>query len=1071
VTALRDIFGERLYSAAEQLLTKDVRILQGGGVVTGVVGTARVYIRRLNGKIEGECSCNERGPCVHVVAVSIAAESRSAASAQAPVAARRVLAETAAPPRSTSGQQQRLCYLLTDRLQVSVWIGQEGTHLFALRPPAGAGDYPRYVQPNDRGILEALGNGSQVSAALLAQIVNTGRAFWLSLRNQVLRPGPPRNVVFSWVAQANGDQELRASVDPTVTVFPAIDPPIYIDSATAETGQLESPLSWTAVRKYWGQPGVAPELVAAVNEEIAQETAAGGELTHQAHDVLSSTSRDATETANAPPVCSSSHTVPFPKLRSLPVDKRPLASLTPRLTLASGPAATLYFLYNGVAVDSRRLQDEHACARQMLDEVLYEIPRDLELEQRFRKQLAEALPSAEQDREAWLEFLLNARPRLEADRWEIEVAAGFPYRLARADDWYGDLETDRRQGWFNLRLGVVVDGQHVNLLPALARYLQTTLAESQTSLPTDATAEPAAPLGNAGCRVGDQWLILLDDGRYLPVAIERIQRIAHTLVELFDRDALTKQQALSLPKSHTGRVVQLARDLNGPALPSIAPQRCALTSTAPELRALVDDLESSGGIQPLAAPTGFRAELRPYQQEGLGWLQFLRRHHLGGILADDMGLGKTVQTLAHLVLEKQQGRLLRPALIVAPVSTLGNWQQELHRFAPELNGLVLHGSRRRESFPFIDKVDVVITGYPLLQVDSEILLARDYSLVILDEAQMIKNPKAKVSAVARSLRAQHRLALTGTPVENHLGELWSLFDFAQPGLLGEERHFQRHYRTPVEKDGNRLRAQALAQRVGPFLLRRTKDAVAKDLPPKTEIVETLALDERQRDFYDGIRLASHRHIQEVVKQQGLARSQITILDALLKLRQACCDPRLLGVAAAKEDIPSAKLEWLSSALPELIAEGRRVLLFSQFTSMLRLIESTVSALGIPYCLLTGETQNRPDVIARFQSGAVPLFLISLKAGGTGLNLTAADTVIHYDPWWNPAVEAQATDRAHRIGQDKPVFVYKLIAQGTVEERILQLQADKHALASRLYTESSGSPASLTPADIEALFAP
>jgi SNF2 family DNA or RNA helicase len=507
--------------------------------------------------------------------------------------------------------------------------------------------------------------------------------------------------------------------------------------------------------------------------------------------------------------------------------------------------------------------------------------------------------------------------------------------------------------------------------------------------------------------------------------------------------------------------VHLARDLSG----------TALRTGTPELRALLDDLEMSGGIRPLAAPAGFRAELRPYQQEGLGWLQFLRRHHLGGILADDMGLGKTVQTLAHLLLEKQQNRLQRPALIVAPVSTLGNWQQELHRFAPQLSGLVLHGSRRRESFPLIDKVDVVITGYPLLQVDSDILLARDYYLVILDEAQTIKNPKAKVSTVARSLRAEHRLALTGTPVENHLGELWSLFDFAQPGLLGEERHFQRQYRTPIERDSNRPRAQALAQRVAPFLLRRTKDAVAKDLPPKTEIVETLALDERQRDFYDGIRLAGHRHIQEVVKQQGLARSQITILDALLKLRQACCDPRLLAVAEGKEDIPSAKMEWLASALPELIAEGRRVLLFSQFTSMLKLIEAAVTALAIPYCLLTGETQNRPEVIGRFQTGAVPLFLISLKAGGTGLNLTAADTVIHYDPWWNPAVEAQATDRAHRIGQDKPVFVYKLIAQGTVEERILQLQADKHALASRLYTESTGSPASLTPSDIEALFAP
>ena len=359
----------------------------------------------------------------------------------------------------------------------------------------------------------------------------------------------------------------------------------------------------------------------------------------------------------------------------------------------------------------------------------------------------------------------------------------------------------------------------------------------------------------------------------------------------------------------------------------------------------------------------------------------------------------------------------------------------------------------------------------LLQLDSEVLLAQDYYLIILDEAQTIKNPRAKVSGMARSLRAEHRLALTGTPVENHLGELWSLFDCVQPGLLRDERHFQRHYRTPIEKDGNRSRAQALAQRLAPFLLRRTKDAVAKDLPPKTEIVETLAFEDRQRDFYDGIRLASHRRIQEVVRQQGLARSQITILDALLKLRQACCDPRLLGVGAGSSDVPSAKLEWLATVLPELIAEGRRVLVFSQFTSMLRLIETEVTALGIQYCLLTGETQNRTDVIARFQAGAVPLFLISLKAGGTGLNLTAADTVIHYDPWWNPAVEAQATDRAHRIGQDKPVFVYKLIAKDTVEERIMQLQADKHALASRLYTESTGSPATWTSADLEALFAP
>ena len=1094
---LRELFGERLYSAAEQLLEsggiKDLRILQGGGVVTGFVGRARVYIRRSNGRVEGECSCSERSPCVHVAAVSIAAE-RSAAvttatprsegsgtgASQRPAPTGMTAPVTATASAAALVRQQRLCYLLTrapaGALRVAVWIGQDGTHLFSLRPPPGGTDYPRYVQPNDRAILEALSStradgppalAGEAGHALLLQIIATGRAFWHSLRTPVLRPGAPRQMLFSWGTLPNGDQELRCEVRPSVAVFLDMEPPLYIDSSVAEAGRLDSSQSLDLVRKYWQRTPITPEQVASINDQISLASVAATVAT------------------------------PLPTLQALAVERRPLTSLTARLTLSQGPAATFYLVYNGLPVDSNRLQDEHATVRQVMDGVLYEIPRNLALERQLRTRLEQVLPVAALSREAWLDFMLNARPALEAERWDVQVTEAFPYRLATSHDWYGDLDADRRQGWFNLRLGVVVDGKEVNLLPALARYLQTTLADNQASLPTDTTpdstasdsttpdsttpdsttpdsttpdstapgattpADATSPVGTAGCAVGDHWLVALDDGRYLPIAIDRIQRIAHTLVELFDGNSLTSREALSLPKSHTGRVVQLARELNGPAL----------RTDTPELRALLDDLESTGGIQPLAAPAGFNADLRPYQREGLGWLQFLRRHHLGGILADDMGLGKTVQTLAHLLLEKQQGRLQRPCLIVAPVSTLGNWQQELHRFAPDLRGLVLHGTRRRESFALIDKVDIVITGYPLLQLDSEILLARDYYLIILDEAQTIKNPRAKVSAVARSLRSEHRLALTGTPVENHLGELWSLFDFVQPGLLGEERHFQRHYRTPIEKDGNRLRAQALAQRVAPFLLRRTKDAVAKDLPPKTEIVETLALDERQRDFYDGIRLASHRHIQEVVRQQGLARSQITILDALLKLRQACCDPRLLTVAAAKADIPSAKLEWLTSALPELIAEGRRVLLFSQFTSMLRLIESTVSGLGIPYCLLTGATQNRAEVIRRFQAGDAPLFLISLKAGGTGLNLTAADTVIHYDPWWNPAVEAQATDRAHRIGQDKPVFVYKLIAQGTVEERILQLQADKHALASRLYTESDGSPASLTPADIEALFAP
>jgi SNF2 family DNA or RNA helicase len=642
--------------------------------------------------------------------------------------------------------------------------------------------------------------------------------------------------------------------------------------------------------------------------------------------------------------------------------------------------------------------------------------------------------------------MLEILPSLQTDGWDSQCDPGFPYQLAHAEEWYADLATQAKERakerakdqWFDLQLRVNVAGRSINLLPALVSYLQGTLDSS------------------ADCyRVGDHLLLRMDDHRYLPIPMERIQRIADTLVELLERDSLNQHGALSLPLSHVHRLTHL--------LPA-----SAVRSDNASLLTRIRDLESFAGIEPLPAPPDFRATLRSYQQEGLGWLQFLRRCQFGGVLADDMGLGKTVQTLAHLLLEKQQGRASKPSLIVAPVSVIGNWQQELRSFAPSLKVLTLHGAGRKALFHAINGADIVITGYPSLQLDHE-LQAHEFYFVILDEAQLIKNPRAKVSQAARQLRAQHRLCLTGTPMENHLGELWSLFDFLQPGLLGDANSFQRHYRWPIEKHGNRARAAALTRRIAPFVLRRTKDAVARELPPKTQIVESVVMDERQRDFYDGIRLAMHRHVREVIEQQGLARSQITVLDALLKLRQACCDPRLIDDSTPP--IPSAKLDWLLTVLPELVAEGRRILLFSQFTSMLRLIEAAVAQLSIPYCLLTGETQQRAAVVQRFQSGAAPLFLISLKAGGTGLNLTAADTVIHYDPWWNPAVEAQATDRAHRIGQHQPVFVYKLIAQATVEEKIMQLQADKQALANQLYAGATTSLSQLSAADLQTLFAP
>ncbi|HMY79241.1 MAG TPA: DEAD/DEAH box helicase, partial [Thauera aminoaromatica] len=497
-----------------------------------------------------------------------------------------------------------------------------------------------------------------------------------------------------------------------------------------------------------------------------------------------------------------------------------------------------------------------------------------------------------------------------------------------------------------------------------------------------------------------------------------------------------------------------------------------------QVAAIAARLRDAEGIRAVAAPAGFRAELRPYQLEGLAWLQHLVRHDLAGILADDMGLGKTAQTLAHLLAEKQAGRLDLPALVVLPTSLVFNWQAEAERFAPDLKVLNLHGADRHARFEELEagdagagKVDIALTTYPLLWRDAELLQAREWSLLILDEAQTVKNAASKGAQVIRQLKARHRLGLTGTPLENHLGELWAQFDFLLPGFLGSHKDFTATWRTPIEKHGDTVRRDLLAARLRPFILRRRKEDVATELPPKTVIVRSVGLEGGQRDLYETVRAAMDEKVRAEIAGKGFARSQIVILDALLKLRQVCCDPRLLKSPAALRVKERAKLDLLMDMLPELIDEGRRILVFSQFTTMLGLIAGELDKAKIGWVALTGDTRDRRVPVEDFQKGRVPVFLISLKAGGVGLNLTAADTVIHYDPWWNPAAENQATDRAHRIGQDKPVFVFKLVCAGSIEEKILALQERKAALAESVLSEDADALAKFGEADIAALLAP
>lgn len=510
---------------------------------------------------------------------------------------------------------------------------------------------------------------------------------------------------------------------------------------------------------------------------------------------------------------------------------------------------------------------------------------------------------------------------------------------------------------------------------------------------------------------------------------------------------------------------------------------------------------SQSGEVKLEAPALGELEsvLRPYQKDGVAWLQFLRANHFGGILADEMGLGKTLQALAHLYVRHSANRetdtdsrrlmecgsLLplsgghsspkplassyvsesggkpralhkdsfenppapeaHPTLVVAPTSLVFNWAAEAAKFTPNLRVLTIQGSQRRELFDKISKHDLVLTSYALLRRDIDQYRGLEFDTLILDEAQHIKNRQTQNAQAVKSIRAHNRLVLTGTPLENSVLDLWSIFDFLMPGYLGTAQDFRERYEVAITRDKNAEAQTRLARRLRPFMLRRLKREVAKDLPEKIEQVSYCELSDTQRAVYQQMLEASRNEILSAVGEKGLGKSRMVILTALLRLRQICCDLRLLQPAKDANNT-SGKLEMFGELLEEVLDGGHRVLVFSQFTSMLALLREHLAAENIDYCYLDGSTQNRAEVVEKFQrNDRISVFLISLKAGGVGLNLTGADTVIHFDPWWNPAVEAQATDRAHRIGQKRVVTSYKLITRDTVEEKILKLQTKKRAL--------------------------
>jgi superfamily II DNA or RNA helicase len=436
--------------------------------------------------------------------------------------------------------------------------------------------------------------------------------------------------------------------------------------------------------------------------------------------------------------------------------------------------------------------------------------------------------------------------------------------------------------------------------------------------------------------------------------------------------------------------------------------------------------------------------LRPYQKSGVAWLDFLRRNGFGGILADEMGLGKTVQMLAFL--KSIAGQAHAPSIIVCPTSLVFNWVAEVKKFTPGLRVLAIEGPDRRRLFKEIPKNDLIVTSYALIRRDAEHYKGLEFEAAVLDEAQHIKNRKTQNAQAVKTICARRRFVLTGTPMENSVLDLWSIFDFLMPGYLGQARDFRERYEWPIARDKDTAAQARLARRIRPFILRRLKKDVLQDLPEKMEQISYCDLSAGQGQLYQQVLEAGRREITEAVGANGLAKSRMLVFTTLLRLRQICCDPRLLKLDGVDKKTTSGKTEMFGELLEEVLDGDHRVLVFSQFTTMLGLIREALTAEGIPYCYLDGETTNRAEVVSRFQNDAtIPVFLLSLKAGGVGLNLTGADTVIHFDPWWNPAVEDQATDRAHRIGQTRMVTSYKLITRGTVEEKILHLQQRKREL--------------------------
>lgn len=984
--------------------------------------------------LEAECSCPVNYNCKHGVAAALQwllqrqrGQNHATAPTSLPTRQSSLQSWLDSMPAATSTAKaptptkQQMLYRLTvknrqaqvEPLKGYLKLNGEWSQLKYFSPDFFNLRYnrPNHINHDDMTIMQMLqGQFSsgvfhlqgEIGALALSHLLNTGRLINADT-GQTLHTGKSRQIQWLWQEQGT-HQQLQASLEGLPNWQPLnITPPHYLDAENSTIGDIITPLSGPQFVHLLSMPPIpATEM-----DKVAL----------QLRLIL-----DATQ-------------LPLPCEPELTPANTPIPCLTLLTTRTDNglvlPGVTLHFDYAGVPVQpgyGHYISAEAAI--HSFGDKHYLLQRDPTAEEGYVNHLHNLglllfkdmtehpnvwMPNAETPAEMllyWQQFQAEQLPALQVQGWRIDGLGSIDIPVRNAA--FTIQLQDKRNNWFDFGLELRLGNQLFDTMDIVEIWLDANTPDE---------------------------LILPGEDEWLRIDTKPLQSLRSLIIDLYNQKKLGKP--VSLPAFQAGQF----NDLN------LDDRRAPLT------RKLMNDLQHFAGLEPVPVSPHVQAELRPYQHQGLNWLVFLQRYGFGGVLADDMGLGKTLQTLALLQHMKDHRQLKKPALVIAPTSLMGNWVREACQFTPNLRVTLIHGPNRQPAFASIKSSDLVITSYPLLLRDATHYKKTSFSLMILDEAQAIKNPATKIAQQVRELKAGSRLCLSGTPLENHLGELWSLMDFALPGLLSGQKSFNQQYRKPIEEAGDRERQQELGRRLAPFMLRRTKTDVMAELPPKTEITQYVELEGKQRELYESIRVSMEKRIRDLIKEKGLARSHIEFLDALLKLRQACIDPRLVKLDKAAAIKEHAKLDWLAENIPQMLEEGRNILIFSQFTAALGLIESLLNASKIAYSKLTGQTRRRQQAIDSFQNGDTRVFLISLKAGGSGLNLTAADVVIHIDPWWNPAVENQATDRAHRMGQDKPVFVYKLVAADTVEERIQLMQQQKQALADALFsdTDAAGMP--------------